>query len=116
MIVAEVRRLTERFIGERITELRMRRNVSECQMSLELGLSKSYVQGITSGRGLPSVRQLFNLADYFDITLCEFFDEKNHDSPAVRELIHLVRRLDETEPEMVLALLTLLRRTVGAKS
>lgn len=107
--------MTERFIAERITELRMQRNVSECQMSLELGLSKSYVQGITSGRGLPSVRQLFNLADYFDITLSEFFDEQNHDSPALREAIPLLRRLDETDPEAMLAMLTLLRRAVPKK-
>ena len=104
--------MTEKFIRDRITELRMQRNISEFQMSLELGLSKSYVQGITSGRALPSVRQLFNLADYFNLSLSEFFDEKDHDSPALREAIPLLRRLDEADPEAMLALLTLLRRAV----
>lgn len=105
--------MTERFIGERITELRMQRNISECQMSLELGLNKSYVQGITSGRALPSVRQLYNLADYFNITLSEFFDENDHDSPAVRECIPLLRFLDRNDPEMLLAVRTMLRRCVA---
>ena len=104
--------MTKDFIRDRITELRMQRNVSEFQMSLELGLSKSYVQGITSGRALPSVKQLFNMADYFDISLSDFFNEKLHDSPDVRESVRLLRALDETDPEAVSAILTLLRRAV----
>lgn len=106
--------MTERFIRERITELRMQRNVSEFQMSLELGLSKSYVQGITSGRALPSVKQLFNIVDYFDVTMSEFFDEKNHDSPAVRESARLLRKLDAAAPAAALAVLTLLRQIAEA--
>lgn len=62
----------EKFIGKRITELRLMRNVSEYQMSLELGQSKSYVQGITSGKSLPSIKQLYNIADYFNMSLAEF--------------------------------------------
>lgn len=41
------------FIRERITQLRMQKNVSEYQMSMELGQNKGYIQGITSGRSLP---------------------------------------------------------------
>ena len=66
------------YIAKRITELRLARNISEYQMSLELGQSKSYVQSITSGKNLPSVHQLFNIADYFNMTLAEFFDEGYH--------------------------------------
>ena len=59
------------FIAERITELRLERNVSEYQMSLELGQSKGYVQGITSGKCLPSAKQLFNIADYQSFLMME---------------------------------------------
>ena len=41
------------FIRERITQLRMQKNVSEYQMSMELGQNKGYIQGITSRRSLP---------------------------------------------------------------
>ena len=101
--------MTKNFIGERITELRMQRNVSECQMSLELGQSKSYVQSVTSGRSMPSVHQLFNIADYFDISLSEFFDEGNHDSAAVREALTLLRELSEADVAAVLAVLRQLK-------
>ena len=63
----------ERFIRERITELRIQRGISEHKMSLELGKSGSYIRSITSGIAMPSVRELFNIIDYFDITASEFF-------------------------------------------
>lgn len=58
----------EAYVRERITELRMRKNVSEHRMSLELGKSGSYIRGITSGTALPSLRELFNIIAYFDMS------------------------------------------------
>lgn len=98
--------MTEDFIRERITELRLARNVSEYQMSAELGKSSGYVQSITSGRTMPSMEQLFNIIDYFDMTPSEFFDPANHDSQTLRSAIHTLRGLPE---ESVAALLPLLR-------
>ena len=79
--------MDESFIAKRITQLRMDRNVSEYQMSLELGHSKSYIQSITSRKAMPSAQELFNIADYFDMTLSEFFDEENVESPTVQKAI-----------------------------
>ena len=42
--------MDKNFIGERISELRLKKNVSEYQMSLDLGKNKSYIQSLTSGR------------------------------------------------------------------
>ena len=97
--------MDETFIAERITELRLARNVSEYQMSLELGQSKSYIQGITSGKSLPSVKQLFNIADYFHMTLSEFFDAGNHDSPIVHETIQELRRMNDEDAVLILELI-----------
>lgn len=87
--------MTEKFIRERITELRLARNVSEYQMSAELGKSSGYVQAITSGRTMPSIEQLFNIIDYFDMTPSEFFDPANHESQTLRTAIHLLRCIPE---------------------
>lgn len=97
--------MDETFIAERITELRLARNVSEYQMSLELGQSKGYVQGITSGKRLPSVKQLFNIADYFHLTVSEFFDEEKHDSPALLETIQALRQLNDDDVKLILELI-----------
>ena len=48
--------MDKNFIGERISELRLKKNVSEYQMSLDLGKNKSYIQSLTSGRSLPTIR------------------------------------------------------------
>lgn len=65
------------YIGERITELRLKKGVSEYQMSYDLGRNKNYVRAITSGRSQPSVKVLFEIIEYFDMTPSEFFDNKS---------------------------------------
>ena len=67
--------MKEKLIGERITELRLRKGVSEYQMSYDLGHNKNYVRAITSGRSLPSVSVLFDIIEYFEMTPAEFFDK-----------------------------------------
>lgn len=70
----------EKYLRERITELRLQKNVSEHRMSLDLGRSGSYIRGITNGTALPSLRELFNIINYFELTPAEFFvglDDKN---------------------------------------
>lgn len=65
------------YVRERITDLRTQKDVSEHRMSLELGKSGSYVRGITSGAALPSLRELFNIMAYFEVSPSEFFDGLN---------------------------------------
>ena len=62
------------FVRERITDLRTQKDISEHRMSLELGKSGSYVRGITSGAALPSLRELFNIMAYLEVSPSEFFD------------------------------------------
>ena len=97
--------MNEKFIAERISALRIAKNVSEYQMSAELGKSAGYVQAITSGRSQPSVKQLFNIIDYFEMTPAEFFDPGNVDPPEVREALRLLRSLRSESVSAVLGLL-----------
>lgn len=97
--------MDESYIARRITQLRMARNISEYQMSLELGHSKSYVQSITSRKSMPSAQELFNIADYFDMTLSEFFDGENETSPTAQKAINKIRTLSEQDAALVLAMI-----------
>ena len=63
----------EEFLQNRITSLRMEKNISEYQLSLDLGKCKTYIQAITSGKSLPSFDAFFDLCDYFELTPEEFF-------------------------------------------
>ena len=52
---SEVNIMDENFIRKRMTELRMKKGVSEYQMSLDMGHSRNYIQNISNGRALPSM-------------------------------------------------------------
>lgn len=89
------------FIRNRITELRLSNNISEHGMSLDLDKSGSYVRAITSGAALPSLKELFNIIAYFNMTPAEFFAPmENADTPYHR-LCEKLRKLDDKELEKV---------------
>ena len=97
--------MDEHFIAERITALRLKKNVSEYRMSLELGQSKSYVQGITSGKAYPSIKQLYNIRDYLGITLSEFFDEETDDPQRMHTVLSLAKQLTPADLDRMIDLM-----------
>ena len=64
-----------KFVRERITELRLKRNISEYQLSYDVGHSKNYVHNIVSGYSQPSVKELLYLIEALGVTPRDFFDE-----------------------------------------
>jgi transcriptional regulator with XRE-family HTH domain len=68
---------------------------------LELGKSGSYIRGITSGATLPSVRELFNIMDYFEITPSEFFIGLENTHTLRIELEEKLRELSEDDLKKV---------------
>ena len=97
--------MDERFIADRITELRLRKNISEYQLSLDLGKNKGYIQNISSGRSLPSMSQFYEICRYFDITPHEFFDEVLHNLPLYQKANDLLKQLDDDDMMAVIAIL-----------
>ena len=91
----------DEFIRIRITELRIAKNISEHKMSLDLDKSGSYIRGITSGAALPSLRELFNIILYFDMTPAEFFAPLDDENTPYRELCEKLRTMNEEELEKV---------------
>ena len=99
--------MNEEFVRERITRLRMRKGVSEYQMSYDLGHSRGYIYNISSGRSLPPMSEFFAICDYFGITPAEFFDEDQEEPGLIRETVD---RLKELSTEDVLLVLNLVSR------
>ena len=91
------------YIRQHITELRMKRNVSEYQMSLDLGQNKNYIQGISSGKALPSMSQFFNICDYFNITPMQFFDTESLHPELISSILSEMRTLDEEDLTLLLS-------------
>ena len=49
------------FVRDRITQLRLKKGVSEYQMSYDLGHSRSYVYNISSGKSLPPMEEFLQI-------------------------------------------------------
>lgn len=97
----------DEFIRNRINELRMKNNISEYQLSLELGHSQGYIQSITSGRNMPSMNAFLEICTYFDITPAEFFDPDIHNINLVNDIITDIKKLSDND---LLLLSTVLKR------
>lgn len=98
------------YIRNRITQLRMERGVSEYQMSLELGQNKNYIQGISSGKALPSMAQFFNICDYFEITPMQFFDGRELNPQLVRKVLEEARGLTDADLLLLLSIIQRMQR------
>lgn len=86
-----------RFVADRITRIRIEHNISEYQLSLDLGFSKGYIQAISSGNILPSIGALYKICDYFEITPAQFFCGSTSDSKLFEDLTNAIREMSVEE-------------------
>ena len=97
--------MDEKFVRERITQLRLRKGVSEYRMSYDLGHSRGYVHNISSGKALPPMKEYFAICDYFGLTPQQFFDEGTQNPELIQKAIAGMKQLDETDLLMLLGLI-----------
>lgn len=95
----------DRFVQERITQLRMQKGVSARDMSLSLGLANNYINNIENKKALPSMQSFFYICEYLHVTPAEFFDEGNTCPEQMRELMAELRRLDPKVAEHLLEII-----------
>ena len=100
------------FVKNRVTQLRLQANISEYQMSLELGQNRSYIQSISSGKAMPSMAGFFNICDYFNITPAEFFDPAIHEPALLNEVYNSIKSLN---PENLKLIRTIAERLDNGK-
>ena len=99
------------WIPQRITELRMQREVSSRDMSLSLGQSESYINKIENHRTMPSIAGLIYICEYFGITLQEFFDPEALSPVKSREILNEIKKLTPAQAEHILQVI----RDLGEK-
>ena len=91
----------EQYLRERITALRSQKGVSEHRLSLELGKSGSYIRSITSGATMPSMKELFKIIAYFEISPVEFFSGLQGKGTLRTALGEKLRELSDEDLEKV---------------
>lgn len=102
--------MTEEFVRDRITQLRLRKGVSEYQMSYDLGHSRGYVYNISSGKALPPLKEFFTICDYFGISPQQFFDESTENPELIQKAVEGMRNLDECDLLMLLSIINRLQK------
>jgi len=94
--------VNDTFIRNRITELRLKKGVSEYRMSTDMGHSKSYIQSITSGRSMPSLPEFLYMCEYFGITPREFFDDGLKNPALLQEAVDGLKTLSDDDLALIL--------------
>lgn len=97
--------MNEDFVRERITQLRLKKGVSEYQMSYDLGHSRGYVYNISSGKALPPLKEFFAICDYFEISPQQFFDKSTDNPELIQKAVEGLKQMDETDLIMLLGII-----------
>ena len=100
----------EEFVRERITQLRLKKGVSEYQMSYDLGHSRGYVYNISSGKALPPLKEFFSICEYFNLTPQQFFDESTDSPELIQQAVEGLKQLGEEDLLLLLKLIPRLRK------
>lgn len=91
------------FIRDRISLLRIKKNVSEYKMSLDLGHSKSYMQSISSGRAAPSMSEFLYICEYLGVSPEEFFNKDSSEPILLNKLNDLTKSMDEKDLSVLIS-------------
>ncbi len=97
------------YIRQRITELRMKKGISESKMSSDLGHNKNYIQHIVSGKSNPSVQELLYIIDYLGVSPCLFFDEGNQQPVLAQKIIDGLKDMSESDLLLLISFINRMR-------
>lgn len=101
--------MDEKFIRDRITELRIKKGVSEYKMSYDLGKSRRYIYNISSGKSLPPMKEFLSICDYLEVTPQQFFDSDTKRPELVQKALLSMKDLNESDMLMLLSFINRLR-------
>lgn len=94
-----------KFVAERITDLRIKKGVSEQKMSFELGHSGNYIQLISSGKMVPSLEEFFSICNFLEISPSLFFEENIKQPTLNQKAFNLISKISVKDLEIILPLL-----------
>lgn len=81
----------------RLSELRIKHDVSSRTMSLALGQNISYVNNIECQKTFPSLATFFSICDYFHIPPADFFDFDNHDPELIHSITEYLKKIKKEQ-------------------
>ena len=98
--------MEDNFFSNRLSMLRIQKNVSAREISLSLGQNPGYINNIESGKSLPSLTVFSYICEYLGITEMEFFDSESKSPGTVNEINALLLKMTPEQIETVKILCT----------
>ena len=95
----------ENLFYERLTKLRTEKGVSARDMSLSIGQSSGYINGLENRNGFPSMQVFFYICEYLGVTPSEFFDDNINCPADYKEIIEDLNALDGNQLQHIKALI-----------
>lgn len=99
--------------NRRLVQLRMQKNLSAREMSLQLGRSESLINQIENRKTLPSMSFFFQICVFLGVHPKDFFDEEITEPFWLDELYKEIRDLNPVQAKYLLELLKELKRGEG---
>lgn len=89
----------------RLTELRIQKGVTARDMSLSIGQSAGYINGIENKRILPSMAAFFTICEFLGVTPMVFFDFDNHNPKKSAAVNDKLKGLSDEQLSIVLSMI-----------
>lgn len=90
------------FICNRITELRLKKGVTDAHMSRDFGHSKGYMNKISKGMALPSLAEFLVICEYLGVTPEVFFVEGCSNPYLLDKLIDEAKNLSDEDVSLLI--------------
>lgn len=95
----------ENLFYDRLTKLRNEKGVSARDMSLTIGQSSGYINGLENRNGFPSMQVFFYICEYLGVTPSEFFDDNINCPTNYKEIIEDLNALDNEQLQNIKAII-----------
>jgi transcriptional regulator with XRE-family HTH domain len=90
---------------DRVVKLRMKKGVSQREMSLSMGQSEGYMTKMESKVSLPSMRVFFYICEYLGVHPKDFFDEDINCPEAINSITKDLLKMNEEQLANVAAII-----------
>ncbi len=92
-------------IGDKIKYFRSQKGISTNKLANMAGISQSYLRDIEMGNKNPTIEILYLICQALDITILQFFDDRNSELISDDPLIQIIYQLSPKQKATLLAFL-----------
>ncbi len=87
----------EKMFAQRLSQLRTEKKISARDMSLSIGQNPGYINTIENGKAFPTMTNFFYICEFLNVTPREFFDIDSKNPEKLKNLIELLKHLDDEQ-------------------